>query len=431
MQSRSITFYTLGCRSNQSETAVIINLLEQNNYVVLSPGKKSDIAIINTCTVTKKADADTRRLINRILRINPKTQIALIGCQAQVQKDQLFQLPNVQWIIGNQKKFDLVAILKGTSSAHAKQIITPPIQSKPFTVPTPGIDRYHTRANIKIQDGCDSYCSYCEVPYARGSARSRKFPDIIKEAKVLVKSGHKELILTGINVGNYSFQQKNIVDVINALEQIPDLLRIRISSIEPSSILPKLIKKMAQKDNKLCRYLHVPIQSASDEVLKSMGRKYNSRYVLHLVREAFQCVEGICIGTDIIVGFPGETEAYFEDTRKKFSDAPIHYFHVFRYSPRNMAASKNFPNKIDRQTSERRSQILRQLSKDKRKSFYNAMLGKEYSVLFEQKKGGFWKGLTDNFLHIKTSSSGFLANQVCRVKLTKVINEEIIGKIIE
>jgi len=428
MQKNTISFYTLGCRSNQSETAVATNLFENQGYRIIDPGNPSNLVVINTCTVTKKADTDTRRLVNRILRINPESQIALIGCQAQVQKEQLSKLPNIKWIIGNEEKMNLVTILKETGAKDPQKIITPQISSKSFSMPIAGIDRYHTRANIKIQDGCNSFCSYCEVPYARGRARSRKFKDIIKEAKTLALGGHKELIITGINVGTYSYNKKNIVDIINALEDIAELKRIRISSIEPTTILNKLIKKMGERDTKLCRYLHIPIQSANNTVLKLMRRRYSAEKILQFIKKAAYSIKDICIGTDIIVGFPGEIAGYFEDTYKKLCAAPINYFHVFSYSQRQMAKSKDFPNKIDIPTIAERSRLLRTLSQKKRQSYYTSMLGRSCDVLFEQKKGTQWKGLTDNYIHVKVSSNKNLSNQILPVKLMKVVGQEVVGE---
>src|SRR3989338_5165352 len=200
---KTISFYTLGCRLNQSEMAVVQRTFEDGHYRVVDFDEPADVVVVNTCTVTENGDADTRRLVNRINRINPDARIALIGCQAQVQKEKLVSLPNVRWVIGNAKKYDFLSILKQDETPLTPRVITPAIKKESFTVPVAGIDRKHTRANIKIQDGCDFFCSFCEIPYARGRARSRAFNDIRLEAEALVAGGHKELIITGINVGTY------------------------------------------------------------------------------------------------------------------------------------------------------------------------------------------------------------------------------------
>jgi len=233
-KKNSISFQTLGCRLNQSETAVIQQTFEADGYTIVDFNKPADVVVINTCTVTENGDRDTRRLVNRIARLNPNARIALIGCQAQVQKEQLTTLPNVHWVIGNAEKINFLSILQKEGFPKTPRVITPAIGRSPFTIPMAGIDRKHTRVNIKIQDGCDFFCSFCEIPYARGRARSRVFKDIRVEAEALVASGHKELIITGINVGTYKNSNNTIIDVIDALEQIEGLKRIRLSSIEPS-----------------------------------------------------------------------------------------------------------------------------------------------------------------------------------------------------
>ncbi|MEI7998865.1 MAG: MiaB/RimO family radical SAM methylthiotransferase, partial [Candidatus Omnitrophota bacterium] len=303
---KKISFYTLGCRLNQSETASIQNSFEASGYQVVAFDEPSDIVVINTCTVTEGGDSDTRRLVNKANRINPNARIALVGCQAQVQKEKLGEMPNVRWIVGNNRKMDLVAVFKEHPDPQTAAVVTPVIDREPFTQLTASIDRQHTRANIKIQDGCDFFCSFCEIPFARGRARSRVFEDILLEARALAAAGHKEIVLTGINVGTYTNDGKTLLDVIAKLERIDELKRIRISSIEPTTIPTELFDHMGK--GKLCRYLHIPLQSGSDDVLTQMNRKYSTKEFSAFIEVAHQKVSQICIGTDVIVGFPGETE---------------------------------------------------------------------------------------------------------------------------
>ncbi|MBZ0167364.1 MAG: MiaB/RimO family radical SAM methylthiotransferase, partial [Candidatus Omnitrophica bacterium] len=268
-----IAFYTLGCRLNQSETAVIETTFAQEGYRIVPFEEPADIVVINTCTVTENGDSDTRRLVNKVGRINPWAKIALVGCQAQIQKEQLLNLPNVQWVVGNQRKMDLTEIVRDFKQQNQPQVITPTISREPFVMPVAGLQEHRTRANIKIQDGCDFFCSFCEIPYARGRARSRVFSDILLEAQALVAAGYRELVVTGINVGTYFYQSYQFMDVIKALEAIPQLQRIRISSIEPTTIPVELFRRM-NKQSKLCRHLHIPLQSGSNRVLTEMKRKY-------------------------------------------------------------------------------------------------------------------------------------------------------------
>lgn len=424
--SAKICFYTFGCRLNQSETAVIRRTFEAGGYNVVDAGQPADVVVINTCTVTENGDSDTRRLVGRINRANPGARIALVGCQAQVQKNKLTALPGVRWVIGNARKMDFLTILKEAEAPEEPRVIAPPPARDSFTVPLAGIDPRHTRANIKIQDGCDSFCSFCEIPYARGRARSRVFEDILMEAAALAAAGHKELVVTGINVGTYRNNNRTIVDVIDALEQVNGLERIRISSIEPATVPFALIRKMAGPA-KLCRHLHVPLQSGSDEVLKAMGRGYSVEAFGNFVRKVCETVPQVSIGTDIIVGFPGETEAQFRETVRRLREWPLHYLHVFSYSRRPMATRRKLPAAVSPDIIAGRSRVLRELGARKRKMFYDSLLGTTQRVLFEQEKKGAWTGLTDHYVRVCVRSDRGLANQFHAVRLREISGGHVIG----
>ncbi len=424
----SVSFYTLGCRLNQSETSVLERSLEAQGYNVIHPDGPADIAVINTCTVTGNGDADTRRLVNRICRLNPRVRIALVGCQAQIQKEKLCALPNVRWVIGNAKKMELASILCASMDDNPR-VITPAIPRGSFTVPMAGIDSRHTRANIKVQDGCDFFCSFCEIPYARGRARSRQFDDILLEAKALAAAGHKELVITGINVGTYCQGGRTLTDVVDALEQVDGVIRIRISSIEPTTISGKIIEKMG-RGSKLCRYLHVPLQSGSNPVLKAMRRRYAVEEWIDFVEMAHARVPQICVGTDIIVGFPGEQEGQFEESVACLRDRPVHYAHIFSYSKRSMARSQKLPGDVPMAAIQRRSKILRELSARKRGMFYGSLRGTTQKVLFEQKKNGFWIGLSDHYVRVSVHSDQPLANQMVDVQITDSNEKMVFGEIV-
>lgn len=426
----NISFYTLGCRLNQNETELLEQLFDsEKSYQIVKPNYPSHIAVINTCTVTDKSDSDTRKLVNKLVRINPEIKIALIGCQSQTQKDDLSHLPNVRWIIGNERKFHLLSILEKETKNNDPKIITPTISSKNFSLPISTSMHHHTRAHLKIQDGCDCFCSYCEVPYARGHARSRVFSNILEEAKILAQTGHKEIVLTGINLGLYHYKSYKLLDVIEALEQIPSLKRIRISSIEFTTVADSLLKKMSQQ-SKLCRFLHVPLQSGSDEILKSMNRKYRFKEFYDFIKKANLTIPDVCLGTDIIVGFPGETEKHFLETYSHLKNLPINYFHVFSYSQRRFAKSRFLKNTVDKNEKSARSQILRQLSIAKHDSFLRSLLHRTQHVLFEEKKEALWFGFSDNYVRIAVYSNKFLKNKLLPVVLEKIDNGIMIGKII-
>jgi threonylcarbamoyladenosine tRNA methylthiotransferase MtaB len=384
------------------------------------------VVVINTCTVTEHGDNDTRRLINKVRRLNENARIALVGCQSQVQSEKLAEMPGVHWVIGTAAKMNLVEILQQPDQ-EGPIVVVPEISRASFTVPVSGIDRSHTRANLKIQDGCDFFCSYCEIPYARGRARSREFQDLMREARELVQAGHRELVLTGINVGLYAHEKRSIADVVEALHAIPELLRIRISSIEATTIPTRLFDFM--KQGRLCRFLHMPLQSGSDSVLQRMHRKYTLTEYDQLVREAQRAVPGICLGTDVLVGFPGESEADFEQTLNYLRHSDHAYFHVFSYSDRINNKSRHFPDKVAPLHIEKRSQALRDLSAHKRRAYMESCIGREEMVLFEQQKNGFWTGVTDTYIRVRVRSSRDLHNQFLAVHLVSVEHQNMVGRL--
>jgi len=422
-----VSFYTIGCRLNQAETAIIEQSFRLSGYRIVDFSDPADVVVINTCTVTEKGDADTRRVVNKALRTNAASRIALIGCQAQTQQGDLFAMPNVQWIVGNERKMQLAEIVRDTFDA-APQLITPVVQRDNFTISVAGIDRKHTRANLKIQDGCDFFCSFCEIPYARGRARSRVFTDILKEARELADAGFREVVLTGVNIGTFAFEDKTLVDVVDALSEIEKLERIRISSVEGTTIEGSLLKRMGQ-GKKLCRHLHISIQSANDDMLAAMNRRYTVKEYRALVQQAYEQVEGICLGTDIIVGFPGETRDHFMDTFRNVREMPFAYFHVFSYSERGHARSRKLGDKVPQEEIDRRSQKMRDLGNRKRRLFFEQNLGSIQQVLFEQKKNGLWSGLTDSYIRVQVESDLDLKNRLVPVRLAEIHGQTMHGRL--
>ncbi len=427
--NQKISFHTLGCRLNQSETAILQNSFEQKGYKVVNFGEPADVVVVNTCTVTENGDNDTKKLVNKINRMNHGSRIALIGCQAQIQRGKLLSLPNVNWIVGNSRKMEFADILSKTYHSNFPKVIVPAISRGTFKIPTVGVDRKHTRANLKIQDGCDFFCSFCVIPYARGRARSREFDDIIKEAQTLISAGHREIVITGINVGTYQYNSKNILDIIKFLQKLKGLKRLRISSIEPTTIPEELVKLIAQ-NNKICRYLHIPLQSGSNKILMAMNRRYNVEYFSKYVGKIHQSIPDVCIGTDAIVGFPGESEADFEETYQVLNNLPLAYFHVFGYSERPWAKSQKLDHKIPKEIIKARSQVLRELSIQKRQAFMQKQIGKVQNVLFEQKKNGYWTGLTDTYIRVNVESIKNIHNQLLPVLLKDYQNNSMKGDLV-
>ncbi|OVE81479.1 tRNA (N(6)-L-threonylcarbamoyladenosine(37)-C(2))-methylthiotransferase MtaB [bacterium M21] len=426
----TISFFTLGCRLNKAETATLERYFEASGYQVVDFKEPADIVVVNTCTVTANGDADTRRLVNKVNRQQPNAKIALIGCQAQLQAEKLAEMNNVQWVVGTTHKMELPVILAEEPEGAATNIVVNKIPRKSFTMPAAGIDHKHTRANLKVQDGCDFYCTYCEIPYARGHARSREFDDILSEAAQLTTAGHHELVLTGINVGCYDYKGKRFPDVIEELLQAEDLLRLRISSIEPTTIGDEVLALMT-RNPKLCRHLHIPMQSGCNETLARMKRRYSVDEFEAFVMQAYDAVPGLNIGTDVMVGFPGETEEEFETTRATCERLPYAYMHVFSYSERKNARSSKFEGieRIPPQEIARRSKILHQVSDRKRQAFMEQFIGTTQSVLVEQEKKGFWSGLTDNFIRVHFPAARDLTNQLVEVTLEEADGQLMRGKL--
>lgn len=414
--TRSVSFHTLGCRLNQAETAAITRSFESRDFDIVAADAEADIVVVNTCTVTENGDADTRRLVNRINRRNPDARIALIGCQAQVQAAILRQMPNVSWVVGNARKMALADIVESAAAVDQPFVDVREIPAESFTVPTAAVDYRHTRANLKIQDGCDFYCFFCVIPYTRGHARSRQFDDLLREAADLVDAGHREIVLTGVNIGTYEDDGKEFLDVVDALIAQPGLDRLRISSIEPTTIPTELFERMAS-ETALCRYLHIPLQSGSDDVLYRMNRRYNISQYREFVELAYQSVPDLCLGTDVIVGYPGESDAHFDETVELLRQLPLTYFHVFSYSERERAKSRLFDGQVEKATIAARSRVLRELSNRKRQVFLEKFSGREVSVLFEQKKRQRWTGLTDNYIRVSVASEQDLTNRLLPVRL--------------
>ena len=425
--NKRVSFHTFGCRLNQAETASIRGSFRNRGYQLVDNDSASDLVVINTCTVTKHGDTDTRKLVNRIVRENPNVQIALIGCQAQVQAQTLSKMPNVRWVVGNARKMELTSLIDEEVLPPGETgIFADTIPKRSFKVDYSAVEHSTTRANLKIQDGCDFFCFFCVIPYARGRARSREFDDLIRDAKNLVANGFKEIVLTGVNIGTYKQDGKEFIDIVSSLEQITGLERIRISSIEPTTIPAAILDKMGSRGI-LCRHLHIPLQSGSDKVLFKMNRRYTVDEYVEFISEGSKRVEGICIGTDIIVGYPGETNALFDETVDVVNSLNFAYLHVFSYSERESAKSKNFADQVPKSVIRSRSQVLRKLGDHKRRNFMEKVMGTTQVILIEQQKKGVWTGLTDTYIRVKVRSDLDLRNELVAVHLQKVDGQEVLG----
>ena len=431
---KHVTFYTVGCRLNQSETAVLTDRLTGMGYQKVDYGEPTDVLVLNTCTVTEHAEADCRRVIRRTLRRSPHALVAVTGCYAQTGVTMLQNIPGVDLVLGNQYKMllpDYVDELSRSRTRPAPLIRhTGTLDRDDFA--QDGAGAYATtRANLKIQDGCDFMCSFCLIPFARGRERSRMMEDALREAEQLVERGHRELVLTGVNIGRFANGSAGLLDLIRRLETIPGLARIRISSIEPTTIPDALLEYMGTS-RKLCRFLHVPLQSGDDAVLSAMNRRYSVREYVAWVERAARAIPDLCVGTDALVGFPGETDRQFSETCRVIRDLPLAYAHVFSYSARPGTRTVRMGRAaVPSSVIKARHRRLMDLSRTKRLQFHRRFLDQEHLVLFESPggDGALWTGVTDNFIRVGVPHAGSLTNQIRSVRLTGATERLALGQL--
>ncbi len=422
------SLYTLGCRLNQAETAIIAKSLKSRGFEITEFGNKADLTVINTCTVTEQADAKCRQAVRKVLRKSPETYVAVVGCYAQMAVDVIKEIPGVDLIVGNEHKLNIAAHIDSLQKQEIPLIIhSPKISREEFTIESYGLYDNSTRANLKIQDGCNFVCSFCIIPTARGPARSRKREDILREAEKLVELGHQELVLTGVNIGTYNSDGHSILSLLNDLEKINSLQRIRISSIEPTTIPKNVIRLMADSE-KICKHLHIPLQSGDDRILKLMRRKHNMSEFTHFIEFVEKTVPDVGIGTDVMVGFPSEDDAAFINTKKVLADLPVSYYHVFTYSDRKGTTAYKMDEKVAHDIKKKRTNILIQQGERKKRAFFERFLGQSFPVLFEQKnKAGYWTGYTSNYMQVAMKSDQDLHNQIIEVKIDKIQENQLIG----
>lgn len=428
------SLHTLGCRLNQAETAVLESRLRRDGYRVVEFGEPTDLLVVNTCSVTEEAERTCRYVVRKTLRHSPDAFVAVTGCYAQTGVHELRSIPGIDLIVGNQFKWDLPSFLPSPEAlkkqARADVLHTRTIDREDFVLPAFG-EPDSTRPLLKIQDGCNVMCSFCLIPFARGHERSRLVEDVIREATLLVKGGYREVVLTGVNIGHYRQGSVDLVGLIERLETIARLERIRISSIEPTTITDALLNRMATS-SKLCPYLHVPLQSGDDEILDAMNRPYNVKEFIDLIERAVSLVPGLGLGTDLMVGFPGESEAAFANTLRIAEILPLSYFHIFTYSPRPGTAATKLPHPVSVRVARERAQRMAELARRKRLIFAEQYIGTITPVLFESGKiDGFRVGTTANFLKVAVASDVDLTNRLRQVLITGVSDRWAVGQLTE
>ena len=433
---KTIAIATLGCKVNQFESEALMTGLVERGYHLIPFEEGADIAIINTCCVTHRADFESRQMVRRALRANAKSLVIVSGCYSQVDPEAFASMEGVHYLVGNKEKNQIPDLLPSMVKGELPRIQVGDIQKERLFPDTPLYTfHHHTRAFLKIQDGCNALCSYCIVPHARGPSRSLSPERVMEHLRVLKERGFKEVVLTGIHIGSYGLDLLSPCTLEKLLqrfeiEETPH--RIRLSSIEPLEFSSDLISILSQS-KKICPHLHIPIQSGDDDILKMMNRNYDHGFLSGLVQELYERIDRVSIGADVIVGFPGETEERFHHTLKLIESLPLSYLHVFPFSRRKGTPAAQFRNRIDERTIKQRAEKMRVLGKGKRQSFYRRFLHQELEVLVEGRKGegqGEWRGFSQNYIpvHLVNGDHQDLFNQVCRVVVTEWNDQGVIGK---
>ena len=420
----SISFQTFGCKLNFSETTSISQKMKECGYNIVEDPKNADIHIIHSCTVTEHAEKKCRQSIRHAVSVNKDIKIIVMGCYAQLRPEEIYDLPNVIFVCGNETKFKLPEIIESITTNRINKDYNN--NSHKFTYYPSISDDTRTRTFLKIQDGCDYFCTYCAVPYARGNSRSDTIANVVNFARQAVNSGKKEIVLSGVNLGDFGRKNgESFYQLMNELINIEKLYRIRISSIEPN-LLEERILELTQKTDKIMPHFHIPLQSGSDRILKLMKRHYDTEFFLNKIQIVKQLMPLSCIAIDLITGFPGETNKDFEDTVNFLDSSPVSYLHVFSYSDRPEAAASHFTDKIPEDIILQRSKILHEFSDKKWGKFIKQNSGTTHKVLFEHKnREGLWVGWTDNYIETEYQSEENLHNEILEIKLDTGINLRI------
>jgi threonylcarbamoyladenosine tRNA methylthiotransferase MtaB len=430
--SKRASLHSLGCRLNQAETSVLESQLRRRGYTVVEWGERTDLLVVNTCSVTAEAERTCRYVIRKTLKHSPDAFVAVTGCYAQTGSHQLRNIPGIDLIVGNQYKSSLPEFLPPPEllrkQPSAEMLHTKTITREDFVLPAYGQSEA-TRALLKIQDGCNVMCSFCLIPFARGHERSRRLDDILAEAELLAARSHRELVLTGVNIGQFDFQGVGLTGLIDRLESIHGIERIRLSSIEPTTVTGPLLEKMS-RSGKLCPYLHLPLQSGNDGVLAAMNRPYDVRSFVSLVDHAVSTIPDLALGTDLMVGFPEESERAFQDTVDLCHRLPFSYFHVFTYSKRPGTAAAQMLHHVPAEVARQRAQTLAAMSREKRLAFAERSIGNSVSVLFERgETEGMRLGTTANYLKVGVALNKDLAHQVHQVRITGASDRWAVGQL--
>ena len=423
---KRVAFYTLGCKLNFSETSTIARNLQEEGFERVDFEEVADMYVINTCSVTENADKQVKQVVRKAMKLNDKAFVAAVGCYAQLKPEELADVDGVDLVLGATEKFKLADYINDLSKNDFGQVHSCEIAEADFYVGSYSIgDR--TRAFLKVQDGCDYKCTYCTIPLARGISRSDALENVLQNAAEISKQGIKEIVLTGVNIGDYGkgeFGNKKhehtFLDLVKALDEVEGIERLRISSIEPNLLKNETID-FVSKSRTFVPHFHIPLQSGSNEILGKMKRRYQREVYTDRVANIRQVMPHACIGVDVIVGFPGETDEHFLETYHFLNDLDISYLHVFTYSERDNTEAAVMEGVVPNNVRAKRSKMLRGLSVKKRRAFYESQLGTQRTVLFEgENKEGYIYGFTENYVKVKTPWDPALVNTLHEVQLTRI-----------
>ena len=433
---KKVAFLTLGCKTNQYETNGMSQKFIESGYEICNIGDNPDIYVVNTCTVTNIADRKSRQALRKIKSKNKDIIVAAVGCYAQVAKEKLEQMEEIDIVLGNKEKKEIVKYVEQFEKMSKKeqisnsQIVEVADISKQKDFDEYGCITYtdKTRTTIKIQDGCNQFCTYCLIPYARGRIRSRSKENILKEANAVAKKGIKEIALTGIHIASYGKdleEEYKLIDLLEDLNKVEGIERIRLGSLEPTIVTDEFVSRL-RKLEKVCRHFHLSLQSGCDETLKRMNRKYRTEQFREVCKRLRTNIKDVNLTTDIIVGFPGETEEEFNKTYEFLKEIKFYKMHVFKYSKRDGTLASKMQNQIDGNIAEERSRKLIELSDRNQKMYNEKYIGKEVEVLFEEKQGEYWVGHTGNYIVVKFKSEDDLQDEIKNIKINAIEEEYLI-----
>lgn len=429
---KKVAFYTLGCKLNFSETSTIARNFTDEGFERVDFSEEADMYVINTCSVTDNADKKFKTIVKKAQKVNPEAFIAAVGCYAQLKPEELADVDGVDLVLGATEKFKITDYINDLTKNDHGKVHSCEIADADFYVGSYAIgDR--TRAFLKVQDGCDYKCTYCTIPLARGISRSDTLENVLKNAADISKQGIKEIVLTGVNIGDYGkgeFGNKKhehtFLDLVQALDNVEGIHRLRISSIEPNLLKNETIEFVAESKT-FVPHFHIPLQSGSDSLLKLMKRRYMTNLYQERVQKIKEVMPNCCVGVDVIVGFPGETEEHFLETYHFLNDMDISYLHVFTYSERDNTPAASMEGVVPNKVRNKRSKMLRGLSVKKRRAFYESQIGNELTVLFEgENKEGYIHGFTENYVKVKSPWNPELVNTLHQVKLTEIDNDGLV-----